>query len=181
MSFYEWDRLPYGCRHWTSCTTPGDKCLGDCPILAPPVLWKLCSVYEMVFKGPSRCYFWVYTKRKITVKKNLLASGSVAQFPRSFPQRNSSPLYSCSLKWQAATHISSFPAWAYTILLMTRIYFIIYICFPDHTEEITGLLPYHHQLYRKTPHGISQMLLQHQAMQYEFSLGSFPQFSLCSR
>lgn len=127
MSFYEWDRLPYGCRHWTSCTTLGDKCLGDCPILAPPVLWKLCSGYEMAFKDPSRYYFWVHTKRKIAVKR-IRWLRICCSIPEIVSQRNSYLLYSHSSKWQAATHINNFPLWAYTIVLMNRIYFIIYIC-----------------------------------------------------
>lgn len=41
VPFTEWDRLPYGLRQLTICTTLVYKCLGVCPILAPPVLSNL--------------------------------------------------------------------------------------------------------------------------------------------
>lgn len=46
--------------------------------------------------------------------------------PEIVSQRNGYLLYSHGQKWQAGTHINNFPLWASTIVLMRRIYFIIY-------------------------------------------------------
>lgn len=91
--FCEWYRLPYGWRHWTSCTTLGDMCPGDRPILTPPGLCQLCSVCAEAPKSPSGCYFWVQTKRKITVKRILWLAYLLLSSRNSFPKERLSSLF----------------------------------------------------------------------------------------
>lgn len=86
MPFCEWDRPPYGRRQWTSCTTLGDMCPGDCPILTPPGLWQLCSLCAEAQRSPSGCYFWVHTRRKITVKRILWLAYLLFNSWNSFPK-----------------------------------------------------------------------------------------------
>lgn len=93
VPFREWDPLPYGWRHWTSCTTPGDMCPGDCPILTPPGLWQLCSVCAEARRSPAGCYFWVHTKRKITVRRILWLAYLLLNSRNSFPKERLSALF----------------------------------------------------------------------------------------
>jgi hypothetical protein len=89
----EWDRLPYGWRHRTSCITLGDMCPGDCPILTPPGLWQLCSVCVVALRSPSGRYFWVHTERKITVKRILWLAYLLPNSRNSFPEERLSSLF----------------------------------------------------------------------------------------
>lgn len=69
-----------------------------------------------------------HAKGKITVKKNLLVSGSVAQLLRSLP-KGIVIFFIHAAQNDKLQHISVvFPAWAYTIVLIRRIHYIIYIC-----------------------------------------------------
>lgn len=93
VSFCEWDTPPYGRRHWTSCTTLGDMCPGDRPVLPPPGLWQLCCVCAQAQRSPAGCYFWVHRKRKITVRRILWLAYLLLNSRNSFPEERLSALF----------------------------------------------------------------------------------------